>query len=50
MKECRHLDQIHDVTPRTQGCEECLKLGAAWLHLRLCTTCGPWDEVQLDYA
>src|SRR2546426_406764 len=22
------------------GCEECLKLGARWVHLRLCRTCG----------
>ena len=22
------------------GCEECLKLGSSWVHLRLCLTCG----------
>lgn len=38
---CTHLDQIHDVTPRTPGgCEECLQLGDTWVHLRLCLTCG----------
>lgn len=37
---CQHLDQIHDVTPRTRGCEECLKSGGHWVHLRLCLTCG----------
>ena len=38
---CAHLDQVHRVTPRTpNGCEECLKLGADWVHLRLCLTCG----------
>jgi uncharacterized UBP type Zn finger protein len=38
---CTHLDQIHDVTPRTpEGCEECLQLGDTWVHLRLCRTCG----------
>ena len=39
--ECTHLDQIHDVQPRTpKGCEECLKTGGTWVHLRLCLTCG----------
>lgn len=38
---CTHLDQIRDVTPRTpNGCEECLKLGDRWVHLRLCLECG----------
>ena len=38
---CTHLDQIHDVQPRTpDGCEECLELGDTWVHLRLCKTCG----------
>ncbi len=38
---CTHLDQIHDVKPRTpDGCEECLELGDTWVHLRLCKTCG----------
>jgi uncharacterized UBP type Zn finger protein len=38
---CTHLDQIREVTPRTpEGCEECLKSGDEWVHLRLCTTCG----------
>jgi hypothetical protein len=31
---------IRNVRPRTRGCEECLKLGDAWVHLRLCLTCG----------
>jgi uncharacterized UBP type Zn finger protein len=39
--ECTHLDQVHDVEPRTpQGCEECLKAGGWWVHLRLCLSCG----------
>jgi uncharacterized UBP type Zn finger protein len=40
MKGCSHTDQIRDVTPHTHGCEECLKTGAIWVHLRLCMTCG----------
>jgi uncharacterized UBP type Zn finger protein len=38
---CTHLDLIRDVAPRTpQGCEECLRTGSGWVHLRLCLTCG----------
>jgi hypothetical protein len=38
---CKHLDEVHDVTPRTpQGCEECLAAGTPWVHLRICMTCG----------
>jgi uncharacterized UBP type Zn finger protein len=40
-KVCTHLDQVRDVAPRTpDGCEECLKTGSWWVHLRLCLTCG----------
>jgi hypothetical protein len=37
---CKHLAQIRDVVPSAPGCEECLKLGDPWLHLRVCRTCG----------
>ena len=40
MEACTHLDQIHKVAPKTKGCEECLKMGDTWVHLRLCLTCG----------
>jgi hypothetical protein len=39
-KRCTHLGGIRDVTPSALGCEECLKLGSAWLHLRICRSCG----------
>ncbi|AOP49047.1 MULTISPECIES: UBP-type zinc finger domain-containing protein [Streptomyces] len=36
-----HLSLVRPVTPRTPGgCEECLRLGSPWVHLRLCLTCG----------
>ena len=38
--DCSHLDEIVDVAPSAQGCEECLKIGDAWFHLRLCRVCG----------
>jgi uncharacterized UBP type Zn finger protein len=37
---CTHMDQIKHVKPHTRGCEECLKMGDTWVHLRLCMTCG----------
>ncbi len=37
---CTHLAQIQEVTPSAQGCEDCLRNGGQWLHLRLCLTCG----------
>ncbi len=38
---CTHLDEVHDVAPRTPGgCEECLASGGRWVHLRLCLSCG----------
>jgi uncharacterized UBP type Zn finger protein len=37
---CSHLDQIRDVTARTEGCEECLQTGDEWVALSLCLTCG----------
>ena len=40
MPRCTHTDQINDVAPNTNGCEECLKTGGQWVHLRLCLTCG----------
>ena len=37
---CSHFDQVRAVTPSTSGCEECLKIGDSWVHLRLCLACG----------
>ncbi|MEO7752595.1 MAG: Na+/H+ antiporter [Terracoccus sp.] len=39
---CEHLAaaSLH-VSPRTpQGCEECLRDGTSWVHLRMCLECG----------
>ena len=37
---CSHTDAIGEVYPSAQGCEECLKTGGRWAHLRICMTCG----------
>jgi len=39
-ERCEHLGQIKPVTPSAEGCEDCLKTGGSWLHLRLCESCG----------
>jgi uncharacterized UBP type Zn finger protein len=37
---CTHRDQIRDVTPSADGCEDCLRIGETWVSLRLCLSCG----------
>jgi uncharacterized UBP type Zn finger protein len=38
---CPHVAGLRPVPPRTpEGCEECMKIGDDWMHLRLCLTCG----------
>lgn len=39
-QECMHLDSVKAVTPSTDGCEDCLKIGDRWVHLRECLSCG----------
>ena len=41
--ECEHLAAHHDrfVAPTSpHGCQECLRDGTTWVHLRLCLDCG----------
>ena len=42
MAECTHLDHVHvtELPEAVDGCEECLAMGGAWLHLRICLECG----------
>ena len=38
---CSHLDQIDPgAQPSAEGCEDCLRLGGRWVHLRMCRVCG----------
>ena len=40
-QRCTHTDQIREgVLPSAQGCEECLRMGEEWEHLRECLSCG----------
>lgn len=42
MAPCTHLDQvaITELPAQVEGCEDCLKTGDPWLHLRICLSCG----------
>jgi hypothetical protein len=42
MAVCTHLDQIKftELPGSVAGCEECLKIGGQWVHLRMCQACG----------
>jgi uncharacterized UBP type Zn finger protein len=38
---CTHIaEHLKKVKPHAKGCEECLKAGTKWLHLRMCLECG----------
>lgn len=38
---CAHIESITDVTQaKRYQCDECIKTGAHWVHLRTCQTCG----------
>jgi uncharacterized UBP type Zn finger protein len=39
-QECSHLDQIRVTDTDTHVCEDCVKTGSSWVHLRLCLSCG----------
>lgn len=38
--ECSHLDRVSNVSPQTDGCQECLATGDDWVETRMCMTCG----------
>jgi len=37
---CPHAVDLGAVAPSAPGCEECLRIGAKWVHLRICMSCG----------
>jgi uncharacterized UBP type Zn finger protein len=42
MASCTHLDTIEvlKLPDSVTGCEDCLREGGVWLHLRICLGCG----------
>jgi hypothetical protein len=40
-ERCDHIAQINEVEPsNADACEDCLRIGSWWVHLRLCLICG----------
>lgn len=38
---CSHIEAITSLKhPKRPECEECVKIGAQWVHLRTCQTCA----------
>ena len=37
---CEHLKSIQVTKTEKHICEDCVKTGDSWVHLRLCLTCG----------
>jgi len=38
---CAHIRKTTTIThAKARQCEECVKIGARWVHLRTCQTCG----------
>ena len=38
---CEHIESITDVKhAKRRECEECVKVGSRWMHLRTCQECG----------
>jgi hypothetical protein len=38
---CPHIGALTEVrAPAAHECDECVRLGSKWLHLRTCQTCG----------
>ena len=38
---CRHMNDLKAVRGAAAfQCEDCIKIGSAWVHLRTCQTCG----------
>jgi uncharacterized UBP type Zn finger protein len=37
---CEHVHEAKDLKPSVHVCQDCVKTGDRWLHLRECLTCG----------
>ena len=38
---CAHISAVKDIKqPKKHVCEECVKIGGKWVHLRTCQQCG----------
>ena len=40
-ESCDHIDGLGEIKrPARRECEACVAMGATWVHLRTCQTCG----------
>jgi Zn-finger in ubiquitin-hydrolases and other protein len=37
---CVHIEAVADIRIGAHECEECIKIGSSWVHLRTCQSCG----------
>ncbi len=38
---CKHIEEVKELKrPQDYVCDECIKTGDDWVHLRTCQTCG----------
>ena len=41
MESCEHIQGVENVKhPKRRVCDECIKTGDEWVHLRTCQECG----------
>jgi uncharacterized UBP type Zn finger protein len=40
MRQCAHLEGIRVTETGKHVCEDCVKTGDTWVHLRMCMSCG----------
>ncbi len=38
--ECNHLMEVQFTKANKHVCEDCVRVGDSWIHLRMCLTCG----------
>ncbi len=39
-KICKHLTEFELIIPKKRLCDKCIEMRDAWVHLRVCQTCG----------
>jgi hypothetical protein len=41
LQTCAHIEAVTELKPaKQQQCDECVKTGGQWMHLRTCQSCG----------
>lgn len=40
LQPCAHTDSVHTTSVNQRVCEDCVRIGSRWVHLRMCLSCG----------